>query len=662
MRVQKAFRLWVILFFVVAVLTACEKKPLLPPPAPGAPIEERADFAWNTKDYRQSETLYREVLAQKGLSVDKAQLAHERVTLSALYSGRPGQALVDLDTWAKKFPKIRTTWPWHQAKIEAHFSSNQPALAKEHLARTLLDTTLPKELRFQAGKALAETHWQSRELNESLRVMSELYGQCPDKTCRLDLERDLGAKLQGMKISSLESLLQGGTEASKYSFPELHIRWRLTLAKIEDDPVNWAQVWQTLQQLLQNGLWADKAEPSSILNQLEARYGRVKTQGLALLLPLSGTYNELGWKVLHGAETAQKELASLGLGLEVRVINADAPDWESVVDNLPAEFTVVGGPLQAESLNVAMNRGLHRKKAFFAFVPTLQEGSEGKDAWRFFGSAKDQVRSLLFFAKEHLNISAFGVIYPDERYGLTMSKAFWQEATALGGEVRTLKSYPPKESKHWPSVIQEVLFKTSKNIDKDREPTPDFGALFIPDSLSKVQLLVPQLHYYNEDRLVLLGPELWSQSWNSMPQTETQYFQLALMPSAWWPESNTPAVQSLRAGLAREGLGQPDFWSALGYDFVRFAGTLGQISPGWSASSLNQKLAQAESFDWSLAPIRWDAKGNAVQHMFLVSPSRDGKLSLADPQETFRILTAIKKRHNERLAKKSSKSAKPNKP
>ena len=73
---------------------------------------------------------------------------------------------------------------------------------------------------------------------------------------------------------------------------------------------------------------------------------------------------------------------------------------------------MVGGPLQAPVYAKAREAGALQKRAFFTFMPALDDGEEGVQAWRFFPSPQDQIDALLAFAIDDMGISTFGPSTP----------------------------------------------------------------------------------------------------------------------------------------------------------------------------------------------------------------------------------------------------------
>ena len=78
---------------------------------------------------------------------------------------------------------------------------------------------------------------------------------------------------------------------------------------------------------------------------------------------------------------------------------------------------MVGGPLQARNYAQARSAGAVDQRAFFTFLPSLEQGDEGARAWRFFPSPQDQIDALISFATNDLNIRTYGAFYPTDAYG-----------------------------------------------------------------------------------------------------------------------------------------------------------------------------------------------------------------------------------------------------
>ncbi|MFP4070949.1 MAG: hypothetical protein ACLFTB_02770 [Desulfovibrionales bacterium] len=650
-------------FLVLTIfLAGCQvKKQIPPPPAPEQELAVQADNAWKRAQFERSEQLYREMLDLGVQPLDREREAWERLVLSAVYTGDAERALAYLDQWRRSRPDAERTWEYHNAYVQTYLKLNQPGLAKSYLAERAADSALPSELRTRLARHLGVLSWQRGEYIDALEAFKTAFGLCPQTQCRLELEEEVSSRLSKLEPALLDIIATDvfiSTDPEAFtSFPMLQLRWEQAISRLQEDPSTWNQVWQDLMSLLRDGSWTDRERVQQALFRLEKRYGHPRKGGIALLLPLSGPYAKVGWKILAGADLGRGELTRQGIDLNLQVINTDSLDWSLQLRALPPDYVVVGGPLQTDILQTAVGHEMHKKRAFFSFVPSLPNLEEGEDVWRFFGSPADQVRTLLDMSRGELGIHDYAVFYPDERFGLGMAKFFWEEAVQQGGRVTALKSYPPKENRAWARTVEQILTPSQEDRLESKEgaprPDPDFQAVFLPDGLSNAQVIIPEFHFYDEDRLLFLGPELWTQSWEHA-RTERTYFQLSLMPASWWPESPSPGVAHLRELYSRERGGEPDLWVALGYDFIRFMGGIGTVPVNWSPQTLNRLLSGEHFFDWTMAPLRWNLGGIAAQDMVLLTPGRSG-LVKADAQRVRQLMDAVKKRHDERIAARLEK-------
>ena len=339
------------------------------------------------------------------------------------------------------------------------------------------------------------------------------------------------------------------------------------------------------------------------------------------------SYGKVGIKVLRGAGLAQWHLAQEGVDMDLRVINTEAPGWDKRLAELPGHYTVVGGPLRVQAFKRLYE--LHspgaevlKKRAVFSFLASLGDLEEGRDAWRFFTSRNDEVRSLVSLAVDDLNIKDLAVFYPAEKFGRTMAQTFYREASPLGGRIRGMQSYPPGNLKQWGKSTGKLL-KVPANFSENKDaplPLPDFGAVFIPDGWNQAQILLPNFFFYEGDQLLFLGPGLWSRALDSAKDIDEHYYRLAVCPGAWWEGSE--GGRALQSSLTEEGLGQADFWVALGFDFIRFAGKFGTLPANWDANEVNKRIVTAQEIDFSMARMTWNNQGVASQDLYLFSPVR----------------------------------------
>lgn len=354
---------------------------------------------------------------------------------------------------------------------------------------------------------------------------------------------------------------------------------------------------------------------------------------IALLLPLSGPYAAIADQIINGANAAVTELKGQGLSVQLQGIDSFSSGWQQQLENLPPSFTVVGGPLRPDAFQDVVMAGMNRKRCFFTFLQTLSGATEGRDAWRFFSSPDDQIRTLLQTARGEFSISNVGVLYPDEPFGKRITKLFLDGASAQGVTVAATQAYPPEAPLEWSELVAQLLYEGGRNAS--------IQAVFLPDVWSKVEMLVPYFFYHQREDLLLLGSTLWGQTLSESSNVDMHNFKLALFPAAWWKDSQAPAAVRLRQQLFEHA--GPSFWEALGYDFVRFATSVGPMPPDWDAAYVNRRIRQAQTMNWSMAPISWTQMGEARQDLFLFTPTQQG-MKPADLQEMRQRQQAVQSR------------------
>lgn len=631
-------------FAVFLVLSAgCFPKKSLPPEVV-RPLETaqsllgRADRAWQARDFAQSAGLYDQLawVPREGVEEQALPLIRERLVISLVRIRSYVQALQALKMWAEQDPRVESTWPWHDSFVHVMIGQGRMTEALDHLSTLLHQSDAPWDLRYAAGVRLVELHRQARMDDDMIAVFSTLYAMAPNEHARAELERMAMQAAKGLSDEQLQSLVRGVRDEGQLAFPGSVFAWEQQRRLAVGDARAWPGVRSSLQHLLEQGQWADTAPLSAEMGELQKQLGPTGIC-VGLVLPLDGALGETGWKVLRGAEAGRAALFAQGLEVRLEVVNALASNLEAAIRDLDSDCAVIGGPMQREAWDRLHASGLHRERTFFTFLPSLEEGQEGRDAWRFFSAPQDQVRALAELTVRTLGIASSGVLYPEDRFGRFMSDLFAREMEKQGGVVSRTHGYGPGDHGEWGKSVAALLGvqvqQRRGRAESVQLPEPGFRALFIPDGLTQAEMLIPQLFYYDEQRLLILGPELWSQAWaRRADRIESQYFRLAVMPGAWWPDNPSTATKSLLRFAEEYGV-VADFWMALGYDFVRWAAMLQQRQPVADKNGLLAALTSTTSFAWSMAPINWDPQGTARQELYLFQPGtgRDG-LSILDPE------------------------------
>lgn len=344
---------------------------------------------------------------------------------------------------------------------------------------------------------------------------------------------------------------------------------------------------------------------------------QVTSPSLALLLPTSGPYAAIAGKIRKGAEAARQELQKKGITVQLKNINTNAADWLAQVSRLAPEYAVVGGPLQDKNYLALRKAGLLQQRVYFAFLPTLAQGDEGKLAWRFFPSQQDQIDALVNFATDKLGIRTYGAFYPSDNYGKRMVALLEQ---SLGRRQMPLQkaTYNPAAPAGMAQAIKPLINPHPGASGANLVPQTAFEALFVPDSWKRMEMVSRSLAANGEQRLVLLGPGIWEQGLAGRAVPGADRYKLAVFPSAY-SSAHAPAI------VRKSG---NDLWTAMGYDFVNFGARLALGARPTSVAQINALAQKAQGAVRALAPMRWDDSGLGHESMYLFQVGSTGALPL----------------------------------
>jgi uncharacterized protein len=629
-------------FLLLAFGAGCFPKKTLPPDIPAPPADtsqsllRRAELAWQARNYSESARLYEQLAWEPREGVDSSALhmIRNRLVQSLLQIQRFNQAVQALKLWDERDPMVHAWWFWHDYLVRAWLGLSREMEAAEHLTQLMRQPEASWEMRYTAGVRLFELRRQTKMYAAMAEVLSALFAMAPDDKTRAELERMAMHTAKKLSGEELQALVSDLAQEEQWVFPYSVFLWEQQRRVASHDATAWPDARAMLKRLLQRGDWVDSGPLSSELSELEKSFD-LPGICLGLVLPLDGPLKETGWKVLRGAEAGRSNLLFEGIEIRLEIINALSSNLVEKIRDMDAACALVGGPIQGDVWKRIHDAGLDQDRYFFTFLPSLADLQEGRDAWRFFSAPQDQVRSLAELTVHSLGIASSGVLYPEDRFGRYMTELFTREMANQGGIVRKTQGYMPGEHSDWGATVAALLGIRAQERRGRAEsvelPEPGFQALFIPDSLPQAEMLLPQLFYYDEQRLLILGPELWSQAWSRrMDQIESQYFRLAVMPGAWWPGNPASPARALNR-IAEEHDTVADFWMALGYDFVRWGATLALPATGRDSNAMNAILAQQGDFEWSMAPLDWDAAGVARQDLYLFWPTATG-LGIVDPE------------------------------
>ncbi|AGC50252.1 penicillin-binding protein activator [Lawsonia intracellularis] len=608
-------------------------------------ISAQAEEAWKNNNMLEAQRLYRIVVTQSNLTAFERNSAWERLIKSSIANNHFHIALEFLTQWKLSDPTANMQPVWQDSWGIAVLKSSR-VQAISHAQQVWEDASLPIPLRGIAGGVLMIL---SPKENKTLIAskLSELYKHSDHANCMM-LEQRLFTLLSNSSSEELLALEFLTGPERDFMYP-----WSIIILDVlrREWPSKTNRTAELLGKINYPGVFSDSSLLASAIHVAEPKSLLVDHTNIlfspgcyALVLPMSGPYSSIGWNIAKGANAAQEELISAGVDVEVVIINSEAVGWLEKLEQLPQKCIIVGGPLQAEIYAAIREKNILSNKIFFTFLPSIGEGDEGITAWRFFSSPEDQILALLRFSHE-LDITMCGVLYPEDGYGRKMTELFVKLAEQSGISVMTT-GYNPHDTSSWSKLLANVT--KTRMIGKVPVPSTPFQAVFLPDSWKNIEVLLPYLFFQGEDRLVLMGTNLWEQGLSHGEKNFIRNMDLAVFPGSWNKSTPNATAAMLIERFTMDNQEEPDFWVGLGYDFIRFSSALNIHEVNWQASQVNKSIEKAQQMDWSIAPIYWE-NGKAQQKLFLFYPTSSGG-KLLNTNLFKKRLDAIKKRHLKRVS------------
>lgn len=656
-----------ILFLALCALllaTACQKTPTgpdMPPPAPTAKAEPagpapsqlstpelriQAAEAWNNGQQARALALYTALARRPDASLDAQSLAFERAVWAALEVDDARQALNLTQEWQNADPEVARSWAWHNLYGRALTDLGMDAMFLEHFRTLANNPDAGSDLNQRAGVLLVEHAVKNGRYSAAADLLDGLLAKAPDLEARSKVEMDILRRIPLLPPELLTPLLPLAMDSEAFGLLALGAARGLSSTHPDLVRSSLQQLAPALQSL------SDPDFRTLVESDLMAASGPM-SGAVALALPLTGRYGSVGKRILDGARLALDRLAARDLGMlmpDLHVVNTAAEGWVSRLAKL--QVTVIGGPLLVDDFKHLTQSGLHRSRAVFAFMPSLGQLVEGQDAWRFFNSPRDQINALLDLTSYELGLNLFGVLAPDERFGTGMAAEFQTAAALRGLQVMAEVRYPPSDPTQWGKAVKTLLYgeEAAEENGRPMEVPGDapFQAVFVPDGLTQARQLAPLFHLHDAEDILLLGPDLWSRPGSTIASMERAYFQLSACPLAFDPKSEAPGARELMSAAQDANIEPVDFWTALGYDFVRFAALMGELSTPLDPDEINNRLSAAQGVEFSLAPLSWDALGQASQQMMVVRPSPKGPRAI-NPEKLLIRLTKARDRRMERV-------------
>lgn len=400
-------------------------------------------------------------------------------------------------------------------------------------------------------------------------------------------------------------------------------------------------------------------EAQNLLADLAKTSFQKKTIGC--LLPLSGKYHIFGERALQGIHLALQDLYKThGINFQVIIKDTQSDPQKSgeCVDELFQEGVMgIIGPLLAPE--TAGARAQELKIPMIALTQKEEFPLQGDYLFSNFITPQMQVQSLAAYTFMKLGITTVAILYPNERYGIRYKELFLDAVNHYKGIVAGVESYDG-DNTDFSIPIKKLIGKNFSvpgfsgpqtsdpelDLDSDGQASEDpgekgdqagdllpqahesagsrevstgsgFQALFIPDSLSRINLILPQLAYHDAKGMVLLGTNLWHQE--SLLTEVKGFNRNTVITDGYFGESQNPVTAAFDRSFKELYENSPGFLEAVAYDTVFIFFSTAMDEGVDSRESLKNALQESRVFEGVTGKTFFDQTGSPHKELFLIT-------------------------------------------
>ncbi len=392
------------------------------------------------------------------------------------------------------------------------------------------------------------------------------------------------------------------------------------------------------------------SDAKDLLHVIRQSFFRRDTIGC--LLPLTGKYASFGQRALLGIQVAIQELSEKyhkKFNLIIKDTHADSVVAEQEVEQLKNDNVAgIVGPLLALD-----SAGAEAQKLQIPMIAMTQKSDfplRGDYLFSNFITPQMQVETLGAYLFSTLGLKKAAILYPDEKYGRKYMNLFWDVADRYGAKIMGAEAYDGRKTDFTIPIqkltgqfypVPECLMPEdtdqsglSEDLSQDmavRETKPnprtkkqpskieiDFQALFIPDSASALNMLLPQLAYNDIRGVYLVGTNLWHNK--SLLKNSDGYHNKAVITDGFFAAGKNPATARFAEKFKALFHRAPGFIEAIAHDSASILFITAMDEKIDSCTALKNALQQGNRiFEGATGNTIFDHQGRAQKSLFLIT-------------------------------------------
>ena len=355
---------------------------------------------------------------------------------------------------------------------------------------------------------------------------------------------------------------------------------------------------------------------------------------IGVMVPLNGPNAKYGDMVIRGLNLAVSDWRDTHPAQNVTLVVKDPGSGSDTAEQSFRDLVrkdgvlAIVGPLGAQANKTVAPLANRDGVPLLSLTQTEGDATDNSFVLHVFIDSRDLVKALVRYCRDKLKYERFACLFPDDRYGQRLSKIFAETVQQQGGTMMASASYMEK-STDFTEPLQKLMNIAKKNAPLTVTEGTPFDALFIPDQVSTVALIAPQLPYNNIVGVTLLGTNLWSEA--PLVQAGGVYVDQALFATSYYPEGRSPEVRTFDEKFFATYNSKPAYLEAQAYDALMML-LNARSSPGGTTdrNSLFENLLQIKRYRGVAGTYTVNSLGN-LERQYTILQVANGSLNQVYP-------------------------------
>jgi len=490
----------------------------------------------------------------------------------------------------------------------------------EDICKKLLNKKIPSYLKPEIESLMGDNLLESGKNRAAFDWYMESLKSRPDTRLKESVKKKIEDIIaDGLSLDQLQEI----KKAYWWGYPSGYLLY--TLAVVSCDIRNFEKADEYLSSFLSGHRGHPLFEKGEALHRRIADMKLVKHYAVGCVLPLTGKYATYGNRALDAVILASGIFDSRygsPIQLFIEDSKGDPDTTREAVRRLADKHHVIGiiGPLGSAAAFRAVKEAQELGVPIITLTQKKDIAETGDYVFRNFLTSDMQVKALVTYSIDNLGIKNFAILYPDDNYGTKMMNMFWDEVLWQGGQIRGVESYSGKQTDFGKGIKALTgLDLSEKNKISGEKPIPivDFDALFIPDSYSTVNMIAPQLAFYDVIGVQLLGTSIWNSP--DFLKKDSKYLEGAIFTDCFFLDSACPEVRNFidhfYAACGRE----PGNMEALAYDATKIMTDMITEDNVETRDDLKDSLSQLEDYPGITGVTSFSGTGDAEKPLHILT-------------------------------------------